>query len=121
MSTGRNILLLLHIASFVVAFAPASVHPLLTRQFGQDGPAALQRFSAHAARNGRRLYSPALIVGGLFGIGLVLDSDDIDFDQTWVSLALLVWIAMNGIVHTAGPATRSCRASGRWRPTTPRR
>ena len=99
MSTSRNILLLLHIASVVVAFAPASVHPLLGRQFGKDGPAALQRFSAYAARNGQRVYAPALLLAGLFGLGLVMESDYIDFDQTWVSLALLVWVAMNGIVH----------------------
>jgi len=98
-STTRNILLLLHITSVVVAFAPASVHPLLTRQFGQDGPAAVQRFSAFAARNGQRVYAPALLLAGLFGLGLVMESDYIDFDQTWVSLAVLVWIAMNGIVH----------------------
>jgi uncharacterized membrane protein len=98
-STTRNILLFLHITSVVVAFAPASVHPLLGRQFGEDGPAALQRFSGFAARNSRRVYAPALLLAGLFGILLVIDSDYIDFDQTWISLALLVWIAMNGVVH----------------------
>jgi hypothetical protein len=98
-STTRNILLLLHIASIVVAFAPASVHPLLGRQFGQGGPAAVQRFAAFAARNGQRVYAPALLLAGLFGIGLVLESDYIDFDQTWISLAFVVWIAMNGVVH----------------------
>jgi hypothetical protein len=98
-STGRNILLLLHIASVVVAFAPASVHPLLGRQFGKDGPPALQRFSAFAAQNSQRVYAPALLLAGLFGLGLVMESDYIDFDQTWVSLAVLVWVAMNGIVH----------------------
>jgi hypothetical protein len=98
-STSRNILLFLHIVSIVVAFAPASVHPLLARQFQGDGPQELGRFSELASRNGQRVYAPALLLAGLFGIGLVVESDYIDFDQTWISLALLVWIAMNGIVH----------------------
>ena len=101
MSTGHNVLLLLHIASVVVAFAPASAHPLLSKQYGEDGPEALQRFSQLAARNGQRVYAPALLLAGLFGLALVIESDGIDFGQTWVWLAVLVWIALNAIVTGA--------------------
>jgi phage shock protein PspC (stress-responsive transcriptional regulator) len=27
------------------------------------------------------------------------DGKQFDFDQTWVNLAFIVWIAMNGVVH----------------------
>jgi len=97
-STGHKILLVLHIASVVVAFAPASAHPLLSRQYGEDGPQALQRFSQLAARNGQRVYAPALLLAGLFGLAMVIESDFIDFGQTWVWLAVVVWIALRVIV-----------------------
>jgi uncharacterized membrane protein len=98
-NTSYKILLFLHILSIVVAFAPASVHPLLTRQYKGDS-AGLQRFAGFAAQNGRRVYAPALILAGLFGILLIVDSDDaFAFDQTWISLAFVVWFAMNGVAH----------------------
>ncbi len=51
-------------------------------------------------RAGRIVYAPALILAGLFGILLVVTSDDdFKFDQTWISLAFVVWIAMNGVFH----------------------
>jgi hypothetical protein len=99
--TTYKVLFFLHILSVVVAFAPASVHPLLQRQFSGDSPELLQRFAGFAAQNGRRVYSPALILAGLWGILLVATSegDAIAFDQLWVNLAMVVWIAMNGVVH----------------------
>lgn len=103
MNTSYKVLLFLHILSVVVAFAPASVHPLLARQFGQAGedPSILQRFAGFAAQNGRRVYAPALVLAGLFGILIIAtqEGDYYAFDQTWVSLAFVVWFAMNGVVH----------------------
>lgn len=101
MDTTYKVLFFLHILSVVVAFAPASVHPLLGRQFKADSPQLVQRFAGFAAQNGRRVYSPALVLAGLWGILLVATSegDAIAFDQTWVNLAMVVWIAMNGVVH----------------------
>jgi hypothetical protein len=79
--------LLLHFLSIVVAFAP-SVVSLLPGNRGTAVAAA------------RRFYSPALILAGLFGILCVVTSDDLyKFDQTWITLAFIVWIAMNGVYH----------------------
>jgi hypothetical protein len=73
--------------SFIVAFAPTVVALL---------PG--ERTTAVAAA--RTVYAPALILTGLFGILLIVTSDDaFKFDQTWISLAFLVWIAMNGVFH----------------------
>ncbi|HEY8527784.1 MAG TPA: hypothetical protein VIL48_22650 [Acidimicrobiales bacterium] len=79
--------LLLHILSVVVAFAPTVV-------------ALLPGNRGTAVDTVRRYYSPALILAGLFGILCVLTSEDVfEFDQTWISLAFLVWIAMIGVQH----------------------
>jgi hypothetical protein len=86
-STTFKIFLLLHILTVIVAFAPAVVS-LLPGNRGTAIAAA------------RTYYSPALILAGLFGILCIVTSDEVfEFDQTWISLALLVWIAMNGVFH----------------------
>ncbi len=52
------------------------------------------------AGNGRRIYAPALILTGLFGFAMQGMSDGvIEFSQTWFWLALVVWVAMNGVLH----------------------
>ena len=101
MDTTYKVLFFLHILSVVVAFAPASVHPLLQRQFTGESPELVQRFAGFAAQNGRRVYSPALILAGLWGILIIVtqEGDYFAFDQLWVNLAMVVWIAMNGVVH----------------------
>lgn len=87
MSTTFKIFLLLHVLTFIVAFSPTVVS-LLPGNRGTAVAAA------------RTVYAPALILTGLFGIMLIVTSDDaFAFDQTWISLALLVWIAMNGVYH----------------------
>jgi arginine exporter protein ArgO len=89
--TSYRIFFLLHILSVIVAFAPAVVSVL---------PGGRQGALAVIDRAGRIVYSPALILAGLFGIALILDSDDVwKFSDTWISLAFVVWIAMNGVFH----------------------
>jgi uncharacterized membrane protein len=95
-----KLLFLGHMASFLVAFAPAVINPILGAETRADGDAtAFARLSGHMAANGRRIHFPALIALGAFGLAMVFTSDDVvAFDQTWVSLAFLVWLAMCGIV-----------------------
>jgi arginine exporter protein ArgO len=89
--TSYRIFFLLHILSVIVAFAPALVSVL---PGGREGALGV------IDRAGRIVYSPALILAGLFGIALILLSDDVwEFSDTWVSLAFVVWIAMNGVFH----------------------
>jgi uncharacterized membrane protein len=88
-----------HILSLLVAFAPAVIHPILTAQSKQDGDSTLMQVAGHMATNTRRLHFPALVALGAFGLAMIFSSDEVwGFDQTWVSLALLVWIALCGIV-----------------------
>ena len=94
-----NLLFLGHIVTILVAFAPAVIHPVMAQQARSDGPAAMSSLAAKMATNSTRLHLPALVLTGGFGLGMVLVSDEAwGFDQAWVSLAFLVWIALCGIV-----------------------
>ena len=91
MSTGFKIFLFLHILTVVVAFAPAVIAVL---PGGRDG------LTGVLDRAGRQVYAPALILAGLFGIMCIVTSDSVfEFSDTWISLAFVVWIAMNGVFH----------------------
>lgn len=94
-----KILFLGHILSFVVAFAPAVINPVLAAKSKQDGDAELIRVARHMASNGRQIHFPALLALGGFGILMVLTSSDVwEFDQTWVGLAILVWLGLCGVI-----------------------
>lgn len=89
----------LHILAVMAAIAPAFAYPLLFRSAEKEGESAMQRVSAFAVRNDVRIFGPALIVAGLFGILLVAEMDYLDFSQSWVSAAFLLWFIMNGVLH----------------------
>jgi len=89
--TGFRIFFLLHILTVIVAFAPAVIAVL---PGGRDGALGM------IDRAGRQVYSPALILAGFFRIMLIVTSDEaFEFSDTFVSLAFVVWIAMNGVFH----------------------
>jgi hypothetical protein len=91
LSTGFKIFLFLHILTVIVAFAPSV---LMVLPGGRDGAVGLLE------RAGRQVYAPALLLAGLFGILCIVTSDDVyEFSETWISLAFVVWIAMNGVFH----------------------
>ena len=91
MSTGFKISLFLHILTVIVAFAPAV---LMVLPGGRDGAVGLLE------RAGRQVYAPALLLAGFFGIMCIVTSDEaFEFSDTFVSLAFVVWIAMNGVFH----------------------
>lgn len=92
-----KLLLLGHLLSFVVAFAPAVINPVLAAQSKQDGDAELIRVAGHLAKNGRAIHFPALLALGGFGILLVVQSG-YGFDSTWVGLAILVWLGLCGVI-----------------------
>jgi len=98
--TGYNVMLYLHILTALVAFAPVFVHPLIGNQISALDGTARGKVMGMIAGNGRRIYAPALILTGLFGFALQGMSDGvIEFSQTWFWLAIVVWIAMNGVLH----------------------
>lgn len=110
--TGYNVMLFLHILTVLVAFAPAFVHPLLANQSKAFEPGVRGTMIGAMSANGRRIYAPALILAGLFGFAMQGMSDGvIEFGQTWFWLSLVLWVAMNGVVHAMLlPAERAVAA-----------
>ena len=105
-----NIVLLLHILTVIVGFAPAAVHPFIDAGL-QDAPEARMAFLRRAATNGHRIYLPAITVAGLLGIVLIFMSDDaISFSDAWISASFLVWIIIMGLV--AGVVIPGEKAAG---------
>lgn len=97
-STLYKLLFLGHMIAFVGAFAAAVINPILfARAKGDDDQPSLLRLAGHLSSNGRKIHFPALILLGAFGLGMVFEGDW-GFDQTWVSLAFLVWLAMCGVI-----------------------
>ncbi|MGH9274157.1 MAG: hypothetical protein ACRDZU_05860 [Acidimicrobiales bacterium] len=92
-----KLLFLGHIVAIVVAFAPAATSPFLAARSSNDGESEQIRVAGYLAANARQIHFPALIAVGGFGILLVVQSG-YDFDQAWVSLAILVWLAIGGVV-----------------------
>jgi hypothetical protein len=95
LSTGFKIFLFLHILTVIVAFAPVVLSIVPGSRAGVIGS---------LEETGRVVYAPALILAGLFGILCIVSSSVggvrlYEFSDTWVSLAFVVWIAMNGVFH----------------------
>jgi uncharacterized membrane protein len=97
--TAYNLILLAHLASVIVAFAPAVSHPLAMSRARRHGDEAVQQVLAGQATSTARVHLPALVLSGLLGVALLALSDGVwGFDQTWVSLAFLVWIGLAATV-----------------------
>lgn len=103
--TGYNIILLLHILTMFVAFSPAFVHPFIENDTREMG-AARQRIFTGIASRGMKIYGSSLIVGGLLGFGVAGMSKAPGTDElvysvsdSWVWPAVVLWLAMNGILH----------------------
>lgn len=98
--TPYGIVLVLHILAAIAAFAPAFTHPVLFGQAKSLGDGGLQSVAGFMSANGRRIYAPALILSGLLGFALQgMSSGAWKFSQGWMIGALIVWIAMNGVLH----------------------
>ena len=90
-SSGYKLFYVLHLTSVVVAFAPIVVALV---------PGGRGTTASVSSATGRVVYSTALVAAGLFGVLCVVTSDSVwEFSQTWISLAFIVWIVMNGVLH----------------------
>lgn len=106
--TGYNVMLFAHIVAVLVAIAPAVVHPILF-EFEKRRPDGDQVALASRISAAGRIYAIAVVVAGIIGIGMISMSDDlIGWGDTWVWLSLIIWIALNGVLHGAMlPAERA--------------
>lgn len=101
--TPYNIMLLLHILAIVVALAPAFVGRTINA--GTQGNSARSAVYETVAKNSMRIHGSALVVGGLLGFGVAGMSKDAndnlvyEVKDGWLLAAVVVWIAMNGVLH----------------------
>lgn len=95
-----NSTLLLHILAVVVAFAPAFVWPILRVTMRKQGGATLpEAVARHIAPNNVLVHGPALVLAGVFGLlTLLFSGGNIEFSQTWVSIAFVLWFLMLGVL-----------------------
>ena len=107
--TPYNIVLVVHILVAMVAFAPAFVHPILDGQAKAMEASQRQTVLSYMVANGRRIYAPAVILTGLLGFALSGMSDGVHaLSEGWLIAAVIIWIAMNGILHAVlFPAERA--------------
>jgi hypothetical protein len=99
-SFGYKLVLLLHIFSVIVAFAPTMVWPIVRVQARKRGAAVPADLTGQSAVNDAIVHGPAAILAGVFGILLVVLSDEAwEFSQMWISIAFVVWFAMIGVVY----------------------
>jgi uncharacterized membrane protein len=85
LSTGYKLLGILHIVSAVAAFGPLFIYPSMLRA----------GVGTEVARWHLRLSLPALVLAGVFGMGLVGASDSvIEMSEGWIIASLLIWVAL---------------------------
>ena len=107
-----KLLTFLHILSVIVAFAPAFVWPVVTGKLKRSGAGPDSAF-AMAAPGTPRIYGPALVLAGVFGFGLVGVSDGaIGFGEAWISVAMLLWFIMLGVVFALQMPAQQKAANG---------
>lgn len=96
---GYRLFFLLHILSIVVAFAPNFVWPIVASQMRKDGQAVGGPLSKIQAATTTKIHGPALVAAGVFGFALIGLSDKAwKFSQSWISIAMVLWFVMVGVV-----------------------
>lgn len=97
---GYRLMLLVHIFTVIVAFAPAFVWPVASARLRKSGRSPSAAW-AMAEWGTPRVYGPALVIAGLFGFGLtgVSSANNVySFGDPWISVAMLLWFVMLGVL-----------------------
>ena len=111
--TGYKIVLLLHIIAVIVAIAPAVVHPIMFALEKQRDDGDIAALATRITGLPTRIYSIALVLSGVLGIGLISMSDDvIAWGDTWVWLSLVLWAVLNGVLHGVMLPAEKAMAAG---------
>lgn len=98
--TAYNIVLLLHVLSAFVALSPMFVYPLMPGQMRPIIMPEQQRLLITMIVNTRSLHGPALLITGLLGFALSgLSEKAHSISESWIIVAIVIWIAMNGVLH----------------------
>ena len=107
-STGYNIVLLLHILTVVIGFAPAWFIPMMGRLAAKGDAEAGAQLEASILR----FSLPGVALAGLFGFALAgMSEKAYSMSQTWLSIAAVLWIVLLAvIVLVARPAVKALAA-----------
>jgi uncharacterized membrane protein len=110
--TGYKIVLLLHIITMIIALAGAVAHPLMfeleKRRSDPDPVALAQRIITPS-----KIYAISFALAGIIGFGLISMSDDvIKWGDAWVWLSIVIWLAVNGLLHALILPNEAAVASG---------
>ena len=98
-STGYKVVLLIHVVCFLLAMGPAAVFPFLRARWNDDQGLS-RALSAAGVDGGRKVWGPALLLLGLTGFALAGMSDEVfKMSKPWLMASVLLWIALNGVVH----------------------
>lgn len=110
-STGYQILALVHIVAVITAFGPLFIYPSMQRAGASQAVARLHL----------RLVLPSLTFVWVLGMGLVgMSKDSIELTQTWILLSLIGWVILMAVswflirpaLTDTGATARSRMASG---------
>jgi uncharacterized membrane protein len=111
--TGYNIVLLLHIIAVIVALAPVVVHPVLFGLERRRSDGDIVALAGRVTGLPTRIYTIALVVAGVLGIGLISMGDPVtEWGDTWIWLSLILWIALNGVLHAVMLPSERALAGG---------
>ena len=105
---GYNLLLFLHVAAMFVALSPTFVYPFIARDSNEDYSSRRLLYTGIAKRS-MRIYGSSLVIGGLLGFGVAGLSDKVyRLSDAWLIVSILIWVAMNGVLHAmVFPAEKS--------------
>lgn len=105
--TGYNFMLLLHILSAVVGFAPAWLWPILVRLSANGDREAAEGLEASIIR----FSLPGVALAGLLGFGLAGMSEKVfRMSQPWLIVAAILWLVLIAVyAFVARPAIKKFR------------
>lgn len=101
--TPYNIVLFLHILAMFVAFAPVFVQPYI--ELDTKGDSTRAKLFGGIAKRSMRIHGGALVISGFLGFGIAGMSKDANDELVysvsdgWLIAAVIVWVAMNGVLH----------------------
>ena len=95
-----------------VAFAPAFVWPFVSVRLRKANQPVGATINQLAGGNTLKIHGPAFAASGIFGFGLIGVSDKVwAFDQTWISIAMLLWFVGLGVMFgLMAPAEKKAEA-----------
>ena len=106
-STGYKIVLLLHVLTVIVGFAPLWLTPVMIRLTAAGDKAAADGLEVSILR----FSLPGIGLAGILGFGLAGMSEKYyKMSQTWLSIAAVLWVVLLALLFfVARPAIKAFR------------